>query len=114
MRTPVTHGRLVAVATLLVAAIALTGQVAPAITGVNATPVVAATTQDQGMDQAADLRVHLDHLLSEHTVLAGITTQKAAINAPDFQAAFNHLDQNSTLLSEFMGSLYGPDAAAQF
>jgi len=58
--------------------------------------------------------MQLNHLLPEHTVLAGITTQKAATDAPDFQAAFNHLDQNSMMLSQWVGSVYGADAAAQF
>src|SRR3954462_2661553 len=110
MRLAVGRVRFTAFAALLVATIALSGQLAAAIGGTGVAPAAAAAVQNQGMDQAADLRVQLDHLLSEHTILAGITTQKAATSAPDFQAAMSHLDQNSTMLSEFIGTLYGPDA----
>ena len=62
----------------------------------------------------ADLRMQMHQLMSEHTALAAVTTQKAAIGAPDFDAALAHLDLNGVMISQMMGNLYGTDAAAQF
>lgn len=82
---------------------------APAAT---AAPVVSPTTQQPG--EFGALRRQMHELMSEHTILAGIVTQKAATGAPDFQAAMDHLDQNSVMLSQLMGSLYGDAVGAQF
>jgi hypothetical protein len=77
-------------------------------------PAGSGMAQGTGTTEISDLRSKLDNLMSGHTVLAGITTQKADTSAPDFEAALHHLDMNSVQLSEFIGSLYGQDAAASF
>jgi hypothetical protein len=94
---------------------ALVGGHAAVLQGSATDPAIAtAAVQSQQTLPPGDLRMHLHHFLSEHTALAGITTQKAATGAPDFQAAWDHLDQNSMLFSQFIGSIYGPQAAAEF
>jgi hypothetical protein len=79
------------------------------------------THMDMDMDDsattsspAADLRIALDRLLSEHATLAMVATQKGLKGSPDFAAIGAALDANSVELSEAIGSVYGDDAAKTF
>ena len=63
---------------------------------------------------AADLRIALDRLLSEHATLAMVATQKGLKDSPDFEAIAAAVDANSVELSEAIGSVYGDDAAKTF
>jgi hypothetical protein len=94
-----------------------------AVLGAGYQPAAAQTTAPSPMmtpaqmgwnSPAAELRMQLHQLLSEHTVLAGMVTQKAAIGAPDFAAAMAQLDENSVNIANTVGGLYGPQAADQF
>src|SRR5687767_9411285 len=90
----------------------------------NETSGVATTeTMDmQGMDgmatatssPAADLRIALDRLLSEHATLAMIATQKGLKGKPDFEAIAAAVDANSVELGDAIGSVYGDDARNTF
>ncbi|WP_026370182.1 LPXTG cell wall anchor domain-containing protein [Kallotenue papyrolyticum] len=64
---------------------------------------------------AADLRVALDSLLTEHTALAASATN-AALGGRDaeFKAAAAALDANSVDLSKAIGLVYGADAEKAF
>jgi hypothetical protein len=64
------------------------------------------------MSPAADLRVALSGLLTEHAALAIFAMQKGYANAPDFQAISAQLDQNTNALGNAVHGVYG-DAAAQ-
>ena len=70
--------------------------------------------QDSATASAADLRVTLGRLLGEHAVLAMLATQKGYAGSPDFGAIAQALDANSVELADAIGSVYGPEAAAQF
>jgi hypothetical protein len=79
------------------------------------------THMDMDMDDsattsspAADLRIALDRLLSEHATLAMVATQKGLKGSPDFEAIAAAVDANSVELSEAIGSVYGDDAAKTF
>lgn len=74
-------------------------------------PVRAATAPKT----AADLRVALDSLLTEHTALAASATN-AALGGRDaeFKAAAAALDANSVDLSKAIGLVYGADAEKAF
>ena len=63
---------------------------------------------------AADLRVTLDSLLSEHALLAVAATQKGFDGAADFEAAAAALDANSVELADAIASVYGDEAGEQF
>ncbi|MDQ0220632.1 copper amine oxidase [Peribacillus cavernae] len=63
---------------------------------------------------AADLREHLNYLLSEHAGLAILAMQKGATGAKDFDAAAGALNENTDDLSKAIGSVYGEEAAKQF
>lgn len=63
---------------------------------------------------AADLRVALNRLLSEHATLAMFATQKGVKGEQDFKAIAGALDANSVELSEAIGSVYGDEAAKTF
>ena len=63
---------------------------------------------------AADLRVTLDRLLGEHTILAIVATQKGFSGDKDFKAAAGALDRNSVALADAIGSVYGAEARSKF
>ena len=63
---------------------------------------------------AADLRVTLDRLLGEHTLLAMFATQKGFSGDPDFKQAAAALDRNSVELSRAIASVYGDGAGKKF
>ncbi len=63
---------------------------------------------------AADLRVTLDRLLGEHTLLAIVATQKGFDGDEDFEAIAAALDRNSVELADAIGSVYGDEAHKEF
>jgi len=65
--------------------------------------------------KAADLRVALNNLLSEHVALAASATGAAlAGRMPQFEAVAASLDTNSVDLSKAVGSVYGAPAEQAF
>lgn len=67
------------------------------------------------MTKAADLRVALNSLLSEHVALAASATGAAlAGRQPQFEAVAASLDANSVDLSKAVGSVYGAPAEQAF
>ncbi len=77
-----------------------------------ATPEMSMPSTTSG---AAELRIALDRLLSEHVVLAAAATGAALDGRTDeFQAAADALDANSVDVSKAIGSVYGADAEAAF
>ncbi len=64
--------------------------------------------------KAASLRVLLNTLEKEHVALAATAVRNGFDGDPDFAASADSLDANSVALSEAVGSVYGPEAAAQF
>ena len=73
-----------------------------------------AHTTAASRDKAADLRVTLDRLLGEHTVLAIAATRSGLNGAKDFNATAAALDRNSVDLSRTIASVYGAKAGNQF
>ncbi|WP_253905457.1 copper amine oxidase [Bacillus sp. THAF10] len=63
---------------------------------------------------AADLRATLDHLLSEHFVLAVASMQKAYDDAEDAEHVQAALDQNAADMKTAVESIYGAEGAEQF
>lgn len=63
---------------------------------------------------AVELRVALDHLLSEHAALAMLAMQKGIDGAPDFQAAAGALGENTADLTAAIASVYGKKAGEAF
>ena len=63
---------------------------------------------------AADLRATLDHLLSEHFVLAVASMQKAYDGDEDTEAVLAALDQNAADMQVAVESVYGAEGAQQF
>ncbi|WP_246938868.1 copper amine oxidase [Bacillus pinisoli] len=63
---------------------------------------------------AADLRSHLNHLLSEHVALAVLAMQKGIDGAEDFEAAAGALNENTDELTNAIKSVYGEEGAAKF
>ncbi len=64
--------------------------------------------------KAADLRVVLNNLETEHVDLASAATRAGFDGSPMFDASAKSLDQNSVDLSKAVGSVYGPEAEARF
>ena len=64
--------------------------------------------------KAADLRVLLNNLETEHVSLAAAATRAGFDGDPAFQAAAGQLDKNSNALADAVGSVYGPDARTRF
>ena len=64
--------------------------------------------------KAADLRVVLNSLEREHVHLASQATRNGFDGSSDFEASAGALDQNSVEISQAVGSVYGPEAEAQF
>lgn len=72
-------------------------------------------------DQAATLqepswrlRSELDRLLGEHVTLAVAALRAGATDSPDFTAAAEALNANTSDLTAAMGTLFGPQAGQQF
>jgi hypothetical protein len=95
-------------------ALALGGvALAGAISSTSARP--AAAHQPAASMTECDLRVALNHLLSEHVYLASDATGAALGGRdPEFKAAVAALDANSVDLSKAIGMVYGPDAETAF
>lgn len=64
--------------------------------------------------KAADLRVALNNLESEHVDLAAAATRAGFDGDPMFKATAGALDENSVALSKAVGSVYGEEAEAKF
>jgi hypothetical protein len=62
----------------------------------------------------SDLQLGLDHLLSEHMVLAAEAMRAGVREAPEFEAASGSLDENTEDLAAAIGQVYGADAGSQF
>ena len=71
-------------------------------------PVAATTTP------AADLRINLSELLTEHAAMALVGLQKRYDDAPDYPAAATQLDMNSQMIAAMVRTVYGEQAAAAF
>ena len=67
-----------------------------------------------GQTPAADLRVRLDRLLSEHAALAIEATRRGLRGDSDFKAVAASLDRNSVALANTIGTVYGAQARNQF
>jgi len=63
---------------------------------------------------AADLRVTLDRLLSEHAHLAVFAMQKGVDGDEDFEAIAGGLEKNTVALGGAIGSVYGDEAETAF
>lgn len=63
---------------------------------------------------AADLRVVLNNLETEHVDLASAATRAGFDGSPMFDASAASLDQNSVDLAAAVGSVYGEEAEARF
>ena len=64
--------------------------------------------------KAAGLRVLLNSINREHANLASIALRKGYDGAPDFDASFKALDNNSIEIGNSITSVYGADAGAKF
>ena len=107
---------LAAIAALAIAALGGTAfggtdakQAAPAVMAHNHATVGQAPTA-----AAANLRVKLDRLLGEHTLLAITATQRGLQGGKDFPALGKSLDRNSVQLANTIGSVFGKAAGNQF
>jgi hypothetical protein len=60
------------------------------------------------------LRSELDRLLGEHVTLAVAALRAGATGSPDFTAAAEALNGNTSDLTAAMGTLFGPQAGQQF
>lgn len=64
--------------------------------------------------KAADLRVLLNNLETEHVSLASAATRAGFSGNADFTAAAGQLDVNSKAISAAVGSVYGKEAGDKF
>ena len=62
----------------------------------------------------SDLQLALDHLLSEHMVLAAEAMRAGVREAPEFEAASASLDENTEDLANAIAGVYGSEAGVQF
>jgi hypothetical protein len=62
----------------------------------------------------SDLQLALDHLLSDHMVLAAEAMRAGLRETPEFEAATASLDENTQDLAKAIAGVYGEDAGAQF
>ncbi|HTN96773.1 MAG TPA: hypothetical protein VL101_07335, partial [Nordella sp.] len=93
------------------AAVAVTGITGADFSGTFST-IVAQAAQNKA---AADLRLALNALLSEHVTLAAAATQAALRGRKsEFEAAAAALDMNSQDIAGAIGSVYGKDAGDAF
>lgn len=78
-------------------------------------PSLGAPAPPTSLTEAADLRVALNNLLTEHTALAASATLGALSgNTAEFRAAAAALDANSNDIIRAVGSVYGADAQRAF
>jgi len=85
------------------------------VVGALVLPSIGAPAAPTSMTRAADLRVTLNNLLTEHTALAASATLGALTgNTAQFRAAAAQLDANSDDIIRAVGSVYGPDAQRAF
>lgn len=63
---------------------------------------------------AADLRVALNNLETEHVSLAAAATRAGFDGDPSFPAAAAAVDKNSNEVADAIGSIYGDEARARF
>jgi uncharacterized protein (DUF885 family) len=85
------------------------------VVGALVLPSIGAPAAPTSMTRAADLRVTLNNLLTEHTALAASATLGALTgNTAEFRAAAAQLDANSDDIIRVVGSVYGPDAQRAF
>lgn len=93
------------------AAVAATG-----ITGADFSGTFSTTVAQAAQSKAAaDLRLALNALLSEHVTLAAAATQAALRGRKsEFEAAATALDMNSQDIAGAIGSVYGKDAGDAF
>jgi hypothetical protein len=71
--------------------------------------------QATGLDQPSwRLRSALDRLLGEHVALAVGALRAGGTNSPDFPAAVDALNGNTSDLAGAIGTLFGPQAGQQF
>lgn len=86
-----------------------------AVTGVAGTGFSFIATAQAAPSKAADLRLALNELLSEHVTLAAAATQAALRGRKsEFEAAAGALDMNSQDIAGAIGSVYGKDAGDAF
>jgi hypothetical protein len=97
----------------LAAAVALGGITGADVTGTHFFASAVAEAHAKG--PAADLRVALNQLLSEHATLAAAATQAALRGRKmEFAAAAEALDANSIDIANAIGSVYGTEAGEAF
>ncbi len=99
----------------------VSGTGTPGTTGTSAGTAVALPTAaptivpTPTIESESDLRVALNNLLQEHTLLAGMAADALVGNRqPAAQAAATVLDANSQELAGLVGSFYGTDQQQQF
>ncbi len=86
-----------------------------AVTGIAGSDVSFIATAQAAPSKAADLRLALHELLSEHVTLAAAATQAALRGRKsEFEAAAGALDMNSQDIAGAIGSVYGKDAGDAF
>jgi hypothetical protein len=81
--------------------------------------VVTGPPAASGLDEEADapataLRVALDRLLAEHALLSMEVVRSAIARTPDFDAAAEVLDENTTEIIAAIEDVYGAEAGAAF
>jgi len=86
-----------------------------AVTGITGSDFSFIATAQAAPSKAADLRLALNELLSEHVTLAAAATQAALRGRKsEFEAAAGALDMNSQDIAGAIGSVYGKDAGDAF
>ncbi|MFZ5674222.1 MAG: hypothetical protein ACOZAM_14770 [Pseudomonadota bacterium] len=96
-----------------IAALALGAAIA--VTGIAGSEFSFVTAAQAAPGKAADLRLALNELLSEHVTLAAAATQAALRGRKsEFEAAAGALDMNSQDIAGAIGSVYGKDAGDAF
>ena len=97
--------RFVAVLALSVAVVGCTTE---------ATPTPSPTPAPQSLSQAADLRVHLDLLLSEQAMIVAKESAAAVNHSDDYASYTSLLATNSADLTALIARAFGNSAATQF
>ena len=86
-----------------------------AVTGIAGSDFSFIAAAQAAPSKAADLRLALNELLSEHVTLAAAATQAALRGRKsEFEAAAGALDMNSQDIAGAIGSVYGKDAGDAF
>ena len=80
----------------------------------HSTPASESAMESSTATPAAELRIALDTVLTEHAFLAVETMRKGVDGAEDFDQASAALLANADDLSAAVGSVYGEEGAAQF